>query len=101
MLHKPQRKTTLFGLVTFTSNGDIIFIFIVLVNLVFPFYRKSVKMNTNTLLHTNREEVRKAVLEKLGKTEQDVQEDMQLIKNWLQYQKHLPEIPCKYIALLY
>lgn len=88
-------------MVTFTSNGDIIFIFIVLVNLVFPFYRKSVKMNTNTLLHTNREEVRKAVLEKLGKTEQDVQEDMQLIKNWLQYQKHLPEIPCKYIALLY
>lgn len=52
-------------------------------------------MDFNHLLHTNKEEVRSAVLEKLGKSADDIESDKQLLKNWFQYQTHLPEVPCK------
>ncbi|CAH1132236.1 unnamed protein product [Ceutorhynchus assimilis] len=55
---------------------------------------KVLMMDTKNLLHTNRTEVRKLVLEKLGQSEEDIRKDIQLLKNWFNYQKHLPELPC-------
>ncbi|KAL1502439.1 hypothetical protein ABEB36_007580 [Hypothenemus hampei] len=51
-------------------------------------------MNTKNLLHTNREAVRILVLEKLGKSESDMEKDKVLLKKWIEFQKQLPEIPC-------
>uniref|UniRef100_A0AAR5Q9D2 CRAL-TRIO domain-containing protein n=2 Tax=Dendroctonus ponderosae TaxID=77166 RepID=A0AAR5Q9D2_DENPD len=60
-----------------------------------------IKMNFNNLLHTNKEEVRSAVLEKLGKSADDIENDKQLLKNWFQYQTHLPEVPCDSVLELF
>ncbi|XP_028140953.2 clavesin-1-like isoform X1 [Diabrotica virgifera virgifera] len=46
-------------------------------------------MPSNDLLITDRNKIRKA----WEKTENDVYKDIQIIKEWLQTQKHLPEIP--------
>uniref|UniRef100_A0A6P7FWP6 Uncharacterized protein LOC114335002 isoform X2 n=1 Tax=Diabrotica virgifera virgifera TaxID=50390 RepID=A0A6P7FWP6_DIAVI len=46
-------------------------------------------MPSNDLLITDRNQIRKA----WEKTENDVNKDIQIIKEWLQTQKHLPEIP--------
>lgn len=40
---------------------------------------------------------RKAVREAFGKSDKNVLEDIEIIRNWIQTQPHLPEIPSKYI----
>uniref|UniRef100_A0A6P7GRF7 Clavesin-1-like n=1 Tax=Diabrotica virgifera virgifera TaxID=50390 RepID=A0A6P7GRF7_DIAVI len=46
-------------------------------------------MSSTNLLITDRNEIRK----NYGKTEKDVLKDIDIIKEWLKTQKHLPEIP--------
>lgn len=50
-------------------------------------------MDTKSLLHSNRDEVKKDVLDEMGKSETDLQMDIKFLKNWFVYQTHLPEIP--------
>ncbi|XP_028140957.2 alpha-tocopherol transfer protein-like isoform X1 [Diabrotica virgifera virgifera] len=46
-------------------------------------------MSLNDLLITDRRKIRKV----WGKTESDVYKDIEILRKWLQTQKHLPEIP--------
>ncbi|XP_050302175.1 alpha-tocopherol transfer protein-like [Anthonomus grandis grandis] len=58
-------------------------------------------MDMDSLLHTDKTRVRRLVLEKLDKSEEILCKDVQLLKNWFKYQKHLPQIPCDNILELF
>ncbi|XP_057667927.1 uncharacterized protein LOC130900935 isoform X3 [Diorhabda carinulata] len=52
-------------------------------------------MNAETVLITDRDEIRKLS----GKSKESVFRDIKIIKEWLETQKHLPEIPTKSIFI--
>lgn len=51
-----------------------------------------------TLLFGHRDEKLNKALDTFGKTKNDVDQDMQIIKEWLETQKHFPENPRKYFT---
>lgn len=52
-------------------------------------------MNVDNLLHCDKAFVRRAVLEKLGKNEEVMEKEKNLLVEWLGNQPKLPEIPGK------
>lgn len=52
-------------------------------------------MDENYVLIENRSEVLREILKLRGKTEDDLKKDINILRNWLYTQKHLPEIPSK------
>ncbi|CAH1163233.1 unnamed protein product [Phaedon cochleariae] len=51
-------------------------------------------MDTKEWLTHNKSEMLKVALRMHGKTEEQLEEDIQIIRDWLKTQPHLPEIPC-------
>lgn len=55
-------------------------------------------MNVDNLLHRDKAFVRRAVLEKLGKNEANMENEKKLLVEWFENQRKLPEIPGKCVS---
>ncbi|XP_066153744.1 alpha-tocopherol transfer protein-like [Euwallacea fornicatus] len=62
---------------------------------------ESSRTDLSSLLHKNREEVRHLVIQKLGKSERDLEEDKGCLRGWFEHQKHLPKVPCDAILEIF
>lgn len=53
-------------------------------------------MDIKHIFFEDREAALKAILKSNGKTEEEVKKDIEILRTWLNTQKHLPEIPSEY-----
>lgn len=52
-------------------------------------------MTTATSLFGNREDRLKTGLKLFGKSQEDLDQDLEILKEWLKVQEHLPPVTCK------
>lgn len=52
-------------------------------------------MDVHNIITSNRDQLMKDMLKAHNKTQDDLANDLEILRNWFGTQKHLPEIPSK------